>query len=106
MRLLDRCYILEKDQLSREGIKKRIVAIGLQYQLVSQFTSRVAVEEKISRAEDKNLAKLNVPNHLPRGSNPAHFTATGTNDFFYMTFGLLLVLLGLGLRKCLGKKVA
>ena len=97
-------YLLAKDQQSSDEIKKRIVAIGLQYQLVSQFTSRVAVEEKISRTED--LVKVNIPNHLPRGSNPAQFTSTGTNDTFYMLLGLVLVLLALGFKKCSGARVA
>lgn len=72
----------------REIIKAQIVDVALRHQLVSAFTSRVAVEERISRTPDGELKSVKVPTPLPKGWNPSKFSATATNDALLLFIGL------------------
>ena len=89
------------DYLSNEIIK-----IALDHQLVSQFTSRIAVEEKISRSPEGTIVKVNVPNNLPRGWVTSEFSPTGTNDVLMTMIGLLLILTGIIFGQCRARKNA
>ena len=72
----------------------KIVEAGLRYQLLSRFTSRVAVEERVERAPDGRLVTVPVKVPLPRGWKPGAFFPTATNDWFFLLAGLLLMLSG------------
>lgn len=52
-----------------ESIKASIINVALEHQLLSQYTSFVAVEERITRPKDSPLVKQKIPNALPEGSN-------------------------------------
>jgi hypothetical protein len=72
-----------------KNLRDEVVKTALEYQLVTEFTSRVAVEEQVTRAPDGQLARANVPTVLPRGWNPSSFFATATDDPLHLTFGLI-----------------
>lgn len=75
-------------------IESGIIAASLKYQLVSKYTSRVAVEEKVEQTPDGTLATVNVPVPLPRGWSASGFVPTATNDPLLLAVGVALVLLG------------
>jgi Ca-activated chloride channel family protein len=80
----------------KQTLRKEIVDAALRYQLVSRFTSRVAVEERIQRAPDGALVTVPVRVPLPRGWNPGAFFPTATNDWALLAAGLVLMLAGGG----------
>jgi Ca-activated chloride channel family protein len=80
----------------KKTLRKEIVDAALRYQLVSRFTSRVAVEERIQRAPDGALVTVPVRVPLPRGWNPGAFFPTATNDRALLAAGLVLMLAGGG----------
>ncbi len=70
-------------------IKQQIVDLGVAHQLVTRFTSFIAVEEKLSRTSGQSVANATVPNLMPKGNTmmlPLPNTATPAS---------LLILLGL-----------
>ena len=66
--------------MSRELLKAAIVETAVTHQLVTPYTSRVAVEERIERRPDGTLRTVRVPTPLPRGWRPGGFYATATDD--------------------------
>jgi len=78
----------------KKRMKEKIVEAGLRYQLLSRFTSRVAVEERVERAPDGRLVTVPVKVPLPRGWKPGAFFPTATNDWFFLLAGMLLMLSG------------
>jgi Ca-activated chloride channel family protein len=82
------------DDAEKAGLKEEIVEAGLRYQLLSRFTSRVAVEERVERAPDGRLVTVPVKVPLPRGWNPGAFFPTATNDWFFLLAGVLLMISG------------
>ena len=53
--------------VSREELKLSVLPLALKYQLMSPFTSFVAVEEEMSRPKDSPLDTSKVANTLPAG---------------------------------------
>jgi len=68
-------------------LKREVLMTALSYQLVTPYTSRVAVEEKVSRAPDGSLLSVKVPVAPPKGWNM--FNATATQDTALALFGLV-----------------
>jgi len=93
-------YIFAGQQDSIDEMKTAIIKTALRHQLVSQFTSRVAVEEKISRAPDGTINTVKVPNNLPRGMAAGNFTATGTDDLLLILIGAALTIFGMWVVRC------
>ena len=91
------------------NIKQKIIDIALAHNLVSKFTSFVAVEQKIVNPSGKSLASA-LPTELPDGWNfdkvfgknsPMTLSAlphTATNKPFYLLIGLLLISLSVLVR--------
>jgi hypothetical protein len=78
-----------------KNLREKVVRAALEYQLVTEFTSRIAVEEKVTRLPDGKLASVNVPTMLPRGWNPTAFAQTATADPLRMVLGLAAITGGL-----------
>lgn len=76
-------------------LKGEVLDTALTYQLVSKFTSRVAVEERVERRDGK-LVMVPVKVPLPRGWSPGAFFPTATSDWAFLALGLLMVLAGMG----------
>lgn len=83
---------------SRERVRKSVIQVALEHQIVTQFTSRVAVEEKISRRPDQVLVSGKVPLPLPRGWDASQFLPTATTNAEKGLIALALALAGLLLR--------
>ena len=86
-------WMMAKDDAGREQARKDVVATALEHQLITQFTSRVAVEEKISRNPADKLLSGKVPLPLPRGWDPSQFVATATSDPARLLAALVLMIL-------------
>lgn len=83
-----------RHEANTETLKREIIDVAFTHQLVSQFTSFVAVEEVVSRTPEADLNKHNVANLLPKGTAATHTaypsTATGV-DLLWLS-GLCLLL--------------
>jgi Ca-activated chloride channel homolog len=78
----------------RDVLRAQITAVALEHQLVSKFTSRVAVEERVEVTPRGELKSVTVPTPLPKGWNPAAFGATSTQDLLLLALGLAGLALG------------
>jgi Ca-activated chloride channel family protein len=76
------------DPDGRAELKQAIIQVGLKHQLVSRFTSRVAVEERVV-VEDGDLLSVKVPVPAPKGWS---MHPTATREPLQLLVGLLLVL--------------
>ena len=82
---------------AKKSVEEAILATALEHQLVSKYTSRVAVEERVERKPDGSLVSVKVPTPLPRGWNPAKFCATATDDWLWLAVAAILLLAGCAL---------
>lgn len=81
----------------REGIRSGIIADAIRYNLVTRFTSLVAVEEVVANPGGEQAA-VAVPTELPEGwqlDKVFGAPATGTADDFLAALGLALVFVSL-----------
>ena len=79
-------------------VRAEILPPALAHQLLSPYTSFVAVEEVVSRPADASLKQAPVPNTRPRGQSPQHFAyprtaTTGPAKAWLGMMGLFLALL-------------
>ncbi len=95
----------------KENLKKEVIITALTHQLVSKFTSRVAVEERIDKKPDGSLVTVKVPASLPKGWNPSKFfptkttttttassstyVQTATSDYLCLLLGFMAVIAGI-----------
>ena len=78
-----------------EEIKKQIIEIGVLHQLVTRFTSFIAVEEVISRPVDAIAKNQQVANLMPKGNTmPVPIPNTATPSTLLMILGGLCLLIG------------
>jgi len=84
--------IFSESAYKEEEFKEKIILTTLEHQLVSPFTSRVAVEVKDSNGA---LVMVKVPVPIPRGWN---YPATATNHVQLFVGGAMLIFLALVLR--------
>jgi Ca-activated chloride channel homolog len=86
-----------EDALRRGGdetvLKPQLLALALQHQLVSRYTSLVAVDKTPQRPADAALQSVEVENALPDGSTG--FAQTATPARLWTALGLLCLLLAL-----------
>ncbi len=86
----------------KERIKAEIVDTALAYQLLTRFTSRVAVESKV-RQGPLDLMSVAVPAMTRHGTGDgAYFAPTATRDHARLLAAAVFLLLGLGF--CLKKE--
>ncbi|MGA8259507.1 MAG: hypothetical protein WB783_04765, partial [Arenicellales bacterium] len=83
----------------RDEVKARITRIGLEHQLVTPYTSLVAVEHRVSRTPSAPLVHTDAPTNLPAGWSYSHvfgtLPQTGLGWRGEVLEGLALALLGL-----------
>jgi Ca-activated chloride channel family protein len=78
---------VEKDKL-----KEEITELGLTHNLVTPYTSFIAVENETSRKENAELNKLKVANLMPKGSSQLiSLSNTSLGSFSYLLLGILLM---------------
>ena len=93
--LMDQIIFSNQPQGSPETqrIEKEILGLGLRHQLLTKFTSFVAVEEQVVRPRSQNAKHNQVPNLMPKGSTmPMPQTATIADLLLWL--GLLLIAIG------------
>jgi Ca-activated chloride channel homolog len=93
------------DAAELQSLHDKVLHAALDYQLVTEFTSRVAVEEKITRTWDGKLTSVSVPTMLPRGWNQSAFFATATNDPLRLALGLAAIVAGLALLFAFSRRI-
>jgi Ca-activated chloride channel family protein len=92
----------------REQVKESITRIGLEHQLVTPYTSLVAVERRISRRPSDSLYHADAPVNLPKGWSYRHVfgslpqTALGWRA--RLAEGLALLALGLAILWLIGAR--
>lgn len=74
--------------------KQKIIDLALNFQLVTPFTSLVAVEEKISRPENASASTKQLKNNLPAGQK---LPSTALNWQLNFYIGLVLLMLSMTL---------
>lgn len=83
---------LANDSLPRrESLRQEIVAVGLNYGLVTRFTSRVAVERSLVNKTQQPAQRVDVANLSPRNEG---YPATASRDPGQFLLGAVMVLLG------------
>ena len=94
--------LLDEKVTGREeaAVRADVLPIALQHQLLSPYTSFVAVEEVISRPPNEALGKASVANNRPQGQSPQSFAypATATTGPAKVWFGLLSLFCALLIR--------
>ncbi len=88
---------LERAGVPGEEVRRRVLPVALEHQLLSPYTSFVAVEERRSRPADEPWTARKVAGTLPIGM-PVHaigYPATATTGPARLYFGLLLLFLAL-----------
>lgn len=89
---------LNTGEQTQEQVKPEVIELGVKHQIVSQFTSFVAVEEVISKPQDQKAKHNNVPNRMPKG-NTMQAPQTATPATLLSLSGLLLIGLALLIRR-------
>ncbi len=94
--------LMADTRLDQAARRQAVLAIALEHQLISPYTSLVAVEQQPSRPLEKPLSGGDIPISLPHGwSSKAVFGSlpqTATPAELYQRIGLLLLLLGVAMR--------
>lgn len=93
-------YIRAGTPEQRQAIREQVIATALRHQLISKFTSRVAVEERVTTNTNGVLETVKVKVPLPRGWDPSKFNATATHDTLLLLTGLALLAAGMSVRTC------
>ena len=84
---------------NKKEFKDQITQLALKHNLVTPYTSFIAIEEKISREQNRLLKSKGIKNLMPKGSTqaiPLANTALGVIGYFY--FSLLLITLAIFIR--------
>jgi len=78
-------------------VREDVIDVALTHQLVSAYTSFVAVEKTPSRPTHENLKSQPVANLRPKGQGPQHYAypRTATSSLQNVLMGLTLLLIGL-----------
>lgn len=85
---------------SEDTVRAAVLPIALEHQLLSPYTSFIAIEEVVSRPIGESLDSKAVPNTRPRGQTPQPFAfpATATTGPAKLWLGALLLFGALVLR--------
>jgi len=94
-------YLMDEGvrQGNRDQFREAIIALGVDYRIMSRYTSFVAVDQEPSRLPSDNLQQHKIANSMPKGSAQTTpsvaypTTALGLNELILS--GLLSLFLGL-----------
>ena len=84
------------DSDTQATLQSQVTKLALQHQLLSPYTSFIAIEEVVSRSQGASLKKQAIKNLMPKGSTqavPLANTALGVIKYFYI--GLLFLCVAL-----------
>lgn len=84
-------------------VRQAVLAVALPHQLVSRYTSLVAVDKTPARPVDQTLKRQAVPTNLPQGWSAAkvfgQLPQTATASEWHLLFGMVMLLVGLLCRR-------
>jgi Ca-activated chloride channel family protein len=92
------------DQLAlgrdKDEVRENVLPFALKHQLLSPYTSFVAIEEVVSRPKDKDLLSKGVSNTRPKGQSPQTFafSQTATTGPAKLWFAALLFFIAMIIR--------
>ena len=83
-----------------QQVRNEVLSLALTHQLLSPYTSFIAVEEVVTRPATEELLSQAVPNTRPMGQSPQHFAypRTATTGPAKLWFGALSLFVALMLR--------
>lgn len=94
--------------VAEAAVRKAVLEVALAHQLVSRYTSLVAVDKTVSRPGERELKNKAVPTNLPQGWRAnkvfGSLPQTATAADFQLLLGALLLTLGWFSRKWLDGK--
>ena len=79
---------------NKTELKSQITQLALKHQIVSPYTSFIAIEEVVSRKQNSLLKSKGIKNLMPKGSTqviPLANTALGLMNYFYISLLLIAV---------------
>jgi len=81
-------------------LRKDIIEIALEHQLVTKYTSRVAVEYELKEETLSNakIRSVKVPVNLPKGWDPSGFHSTATNNVLLLLIGFPISIVAIVIR--------
>jgi Ca-activated chloride channel family protein len=101
--------LLDEKMTGRDPAEVRldVLDVALTHQLVSPYTSFVAVEQVVSRPQLQGLASKPVLNAQPKGQGAQSYAypQTATHALQSFLWGLLLLLMAVVLKRCMNKEV-
>lgn len=94
--------LLDQKIAGREeaAVRAEVLPLALAHQLLSPYTSFVAVEEIVSRPAGESIGSSPVPNKRPKGQSPQHFAypRTATSAPAKIWFGVFCLFLAMIVR--------
>lgn len=83
--------LMDEKALGRDAndVKNDIVNVALPHNLITAYTSFVAIEEVVSRPESVNVSSQNIKNLMPQGTQmrAVSYPQTSANINFYLAIG-------------------
>ena len=92
--------IKTRDPEINKKLRKQVLNVALEHQLVSQYTSRIAVEYELKQEKrhDGTLMTVKVPVNLPKGWDPSGFYRTASNNYLMLLLGFAMILMVIMIR--------
>lgn len=89
-----------------QGVRKEVLSVALAHQIMSPYTSFVAVEKEVSRPALQSLESKNVANARPKGQGPQAYAypKTATAAPLKLVVGVTLLLLACAWVVCLPRR--
>jgi Ca-activated chloride channel family protein len=85
--------LMDEKALGRDAndVKNDIVNVALPHNLITAYTSFVAIEEVVSRPESVNVSSQNIKNLMPQGTQmrAVSYPQTSAGIIFYLAIGAL-----------------
>ncbi len=85
-----------RDEEEKQIARQDVIDAAITYGLITPFTSRVAVEEKIRNLEPVQTAAVPLMKKYGTAASASHFAPTATNGPLLIFLGGLAMMLGLG----------
>ncbi|WP_354625548.1 VWA domain-containing protein [Psychromonas sp. MME2] len=79
-------------QLTAQQKRQQISALGMQFHIVTKYTSLLAIEQKIARPTSLNAIDKQVKTEMPKG-NTMRLPQTGLASGYYLQWALLLLVI-------------
>jgi Ca-activated chloride channel family protein len=81
--------------LPEDAVRAEVLPIALEHQIISPYTSMIAVEQTISRPSQEGIDTAKVSHNAPQGSTMVNAPRTATHASLQILLGLVFLLAGL-----------